>query len=196
MRLYELQPFKKHPAFQAAQAQGAYEIGTYRAVRDKLTAEMDRLGWTRAGTGLYAQVYSNPKFNYVIKIFDADNQEYVRYMSWVLQHQNNPFVPRLYGRVRRIGEHAYAVRMERLEHIYSLSIYGQYLGPDVELHDEDPAWQEVLDRDNRPYLKQHWPQLAQVADYLDHYDLDFFNKFTDNIMRRGDTIVFTDPVTG
>lgn len=197
MRLYELQPFKQHPAYRAAQAIGT---GTYTVTRDKLTAEMKRLGWTKAGSGLYAQVYTNPKFGYVIKVFDADSPNYVDYMSWVLQHQNNPFVPRLYGRIRQISPSAKAVRMELLQPIKTGSIYSKYIGPNIDdryYNKKKPAWWNILDASNRPYLKQYWPDLAQVVDQLGTYKyLDIGGAVNNNIMRRGDTIVFTDPVAG
>lgn len=71
-------------------------------------------GFNKLGSGKYASVYKNPKYPYVLKVFMKD-AAYFKWLEFVLKNRNNPYVPRIKGKVVKINDMFYAVRMEPLK---------------------------------------------------------------------------------
>jgi hypothetical protein len=198
MRISELIGYKQHPAFQAAQ-----QLGSDPGLNDKsygknekknLSTHLEKLGWTLIGHGQFSLVYANPKFDYVLKIFTQDTAGGIEWLEYVVANQKNPFLPRIYGKVWRISITAYAVRMERLMPFKSKTdpVFAKYIDPNI----QSRSWEEIFDEGNEGFLKEHWPDLdaafetiLRLSQYNGDDDLNL-----SNIMKRGDSLVITDPV--
>jgi hypothetical protein len=198
MKINELTGYKQHPAFRAAQ-----QLGSDTGINDKfysqkeqenLSNHLEKLGWTLLGSGMYSLVYANPKFKYILKVFTKDTPGSVEWLHYVKANQNNPFLPRVYGEVTWISRTALAIRMERLTPFVSKTdpVFDKYIDPRI----KSRSWEEIFDEDNSEFLEEHWPDLAAAFDniqqYSDYSGDDDLN--LSNIMKRGDTLVITDPV--
>jgi len=198
MRISELTGYKQHPAFKAAQ-----ELGSDPGLNDKsygrkekknLSTQLETLGWTLIGSGQFSLVYANPKFNYVLKIFTQDSPGGIEWLEYVVANQNNPFLPRIYGKMWRISFTAYAIRMERLTPFKSKKdpVFSKYIDPNI----QSRSWEEIFDEENEEFLKEHWPDLDAAFETI--LKLSQYNGDDDlnlsNIMKRGDSLVITDPV--
>jgi hypothetical protein len=197
MRINELTGVKQHPAFQAAQ-----QLGSDPGLNDKfygkkeqenLSTHLEKLGWTLLGSGMFSLVYSNPKYEYILKIF-TEHTGGVDWLKYVVANQNNPFLPRVYGKMWRISPTAYAVRMERLTPFTSKTdpVFAKYIDPEL----NSRSWEEIFWPENEDFLKEHWPDLLAAFETI--LDLSSYNGDDDlnlsNIMKRGDSLVITDPV--
>jgi hypothetical protein len=197
MRINELTGYKQHPAFQAAQ-----QLGSDPGLNDKfygkkeqenLSTHLEKLGWTLLGSGMFSLVYSNPKYEYVLKVF-TEHTGGVDWLKYVVANQKNPFLPRVYGKMWRISPTAYAVRMERLTPFNSKTdpVFAKYIDPEL----NSRSWEEIFWPENEDFLKEHWPDLLAAFETI--LDLSSYNGDDDlnlsNIMKRGDSLVITDPV--
>jgi len=198
MRINELTGYKQHPAFQAAQ-----QLGSDTGINDKsysrkekknLSTHLAELGWTLIGHGQFSLVYGNPKFNYVLKIFTQDTPGSIEWLEYVVANQNNPFLPRVYGKMWRISHTAYAIRMERLMPFKSKTdpVFAKYIDPEL----QSRHWEEIFVEENTEFLEANWPDLAAAFETI--LDLSQYNGDDDlnlsNIMKRGNSLVITDPV--
>lgn len=158
------------------------------------TEVLDRAGWEIIGSGSFGSVYEKDGVPYVLKLYDADDDAYKAFLSLVQRHPN-PHFPKLVGKPMRVSPGFYGVRMEKL---------GQYHGmPDLFAHylryrdvDDLPAdgWaaSRLGDAEELFYEK---PDLKVALDLIHTltppYQLDITPH---NIMVRGTTVVFIDPV--
>jgi hypothetical protein len=198
MRISELTGYKKHPAFQAAQQLGGgselSDKSYSRKEKKNLTTHLAALGWELIGHGQFSLVYGNPKFEYVLKIFTQDTPGGIEWLEYVVANQNNPFLPRVYGKMWRISHTAYAIRMERLMPFKSKTdpVFAKYIDPEL----QSRLWEDIFVEENTEFLEANWPDLAaafetiiQLSSYNGDDDLNL-----SNIMKRGDSLVITDPV--
>jgi len=195
MRISELVGAKKHPAFKAAKAFAAkpddiWDNSYSPAEFDNLSKQLKKLGWRPAGNGTYAAVYENPKFNYVLKIFTHEDVGYKQYLNYIIANQSNPFVPKLRGKMVKLSATAYAVRMEQLMPIEDDSIFKKYIDPKPASKHMGTVIKKVFGKSNQPFLKKNFPQLYDMT--RQPFNLDDLET-ENNIMRRGNTIVITDP---
>jgi hypothetical protein len=76
---------------------------------------LTRYGFTPIGKGYHGQVYTNPKFDYVLKVFTKDD---IAYQDWYKickgPLKGNPYVPVFRGGIVRLTPNALAVRIESL----------------------------------------------------------------------------------
>jgi len=198
MRINELTGYKQHPAFQAAQQLGSdpglNDKSYSRKEKKNLSTHLAELGWTLIGHGQFSLVYGNPKFNYVLKIFTQDTPGSIEWLEYVVANQNNPFLPRVYGKMWRISHTAYAIRMERLMPFKSKTdpVFAKYIDPEL----QSRHWEEIFVEENTEFLEANWPDLASAFETI--LDLSQYNGDDDlnlsNIMKRGNSLVITDPV--
>jgi hypothetical protein len=195
MRISELVGAKKNPAFKAAQSFAAkpddvWDNSYSPSEFDNLSKQLKKLGWRPIGNGTYAAVYENPKFNYVLKIFTHEDLGYKQYLNYIMNNQSNPFVPKLRGKMVKLSATAYAVRMEQLQPIEDDSIFRKYIDPNPTSKHMGTVIKKVFGKSNHPFLKKNFPQLYDMT--RQPFNLDDLET-ENNIMRRGNTIVITDP---
>lgn len=162
-------------------------------------------GFTPVGSGLYATVYAHPQLPYVLKIFQVKDHAYLNFVKMAQQH-NNPHFPKFRGKPMRITPEYYAIRMETLSDwsANSASILDRALVHISGITDDLPDWRHIFDapydEETKRALKvffQRWPKFLDALILLQefeqtqqgvHFDLHF-----ENIMKRGNTPVITDP---
>jgi hypothetical protein len=71
-------------------------------------------------------------------------------------------------------------------------VFSKYIDPNI----QNRGWEEIFDEENEGFLKEHWPDLdaafetiLRLSQYNGDDDLNL-----SNIMKRGDSLVITDPV--
>jgi hypothetical protein len=78
---------------------------------------LNKHGFREIDSGQFASIYANPKFPYVLKVFEGDSC-YQMYCEIVLTNQSNPHFPKFRGRpmliIETLNGAVYAIRMERL----------------------------------------------------------------------------------
>lgn len=87
---------------------------------DSLHNLMKRRGFDLLGSGKYASVYGNANYRYVIKVFMKDSA-YLRWVRFAMENKDNPYVPKIRGKVIKITPLIYAIRLEKLQPAYSMS---------------------------------------------------------------------------
>ncbi len=139
-----------------------------------------KAGYKRLGSGAFAAVYEKPGRAYVIKLFGKEDDAYRAFIDLARKHPNKHF-PKFFGKLIRFPDF-YGIRMEKLAPYTGNSRYIR----DYILFGEDDT-EEIM----------YHPELAEACDLittlLGKYNLDIKN---DNIMQRGNTLVFIDPVWG
>ena len=149
-------------------------------------------GWRLAGQGLMAMVWEHRNYPWVLKLFHSSDSGYIEFLKLALQHQDNPAFPRFRGRLVKLTNGVYAVRMEPLQGIDSQTFNELQSGILV------PMQRGRLDNwtEDVPMImweKYHdFIRAAQQIKYIkSEHVLDLHSG---NIMMRDNTPVFTDPL--
>lgn len=162
------------------------------------------------GSGMYASVYQHPKYKTIVVKVSDQGVGILRYLDFAMRHQDNPYVPKIYG-VRRFQKRggpkyfiAFIERLndyDRMTNVQKAMILSKHVGPNlvkefgpVDFFDnvyQDDLVREVSKQRNK---KKTVPYLMRVLSYLKRIG---GNDLHDgNIMVRGkDQLVFTDPTT-
>lgn len=144
-------------------------------------------GFTNYGSGEYGLVFSKPQLPYVVKLFMKD-AAYLKWMDFCKQHSDNPYCPKIRGKVIRITDIFYVIRLEKLEPISTRS--GWY---DLSKILSEPEW-ALRTWDSRPsevpQLKD--PHLRQILMFFAR-NKKLLDIHSGNVMRRGDQVVIIDP---
>lgn len=137
-------------------------------------------GWKLLGYGVYGAAAEHPNKSYVLKIFVSDN-EYVKFVEFAQQHQDNPDFPKFGRGIRNIpGTKFSYVRMERLHPIDLPTITDKYILEICLL------WKYATQKDITPF-----PMLVQIeienkatslGFTLDELSNDSDNKIEDILM--------------
>lgn len=148
----------------------------------------------KGARGAYSSVLTSPRAPYIIKLFDANDVGYMRFLDVALANQSNPHFPRIRGRPMRIGPRIMGIRLERLEPMSR----GEYEEIEYMLHSmsTNPAWERSL----RPGDSHHeflvrWPEFSSAIALLRRAisnDVGF-DWHGGNMMKRGETPVIIDP---
>lgn len=133
---------------------------------------MTKFGFRNVGAGKYGTVFANDNYPYIIKIFMRD-AAYLKWLNFCMQNQGNKWLPKIRGKVIKIGNLFMAVRLEKL------TPYNMKGTPvDEKLyHDAD----ELGD-----------PEAKKVVDFLDA-NARLLDLHEGNAMMRGSQVVIIDP---
>lgn len=159
---------------------------------------MSRLGFEHEGYGAMAEVFSHPKLNYVLKVFQLDDP-YKAYIDYCKANSGNQHLPKFVGGLMRIVDENYMVRLEKLEGM-DVFLYKLNIAPAIELADE--IWKGFSSLDE---VKQRVPRLGPTNEGIVQTLVGIMQTFgkrqgirvdlhAGNFMRRGSTFVVTDPV--
>lgn len=143
--------------------------------KKSLSGYMANHGFKLLGSGKYASVYGNPKYPFVIKVFMKD-AAFMKWLEFCLKNKDNPFVPRIKGKVLKITDLVYAIRIEKLE---STSFSGPFAK-------EYQAWM----RDSS--YKSDDKNIQDILDFFTKHK-KLLDLHSDNVMRRGSQLVVIDP---
>lgn len=199
MKLTELTGYKSHPAYIASKQIKPMKRSTkitldnffsydYPSMQE-FTKVMADNGWKKINEfGFFANVYQHPNYPYVAKVFVNDNS-YLKYFNYIKQNQSNPHVPKVRGKAVRIGNNAYVVRMEPLERVSSTDpVLRKYIDPKLPL-----SVHSLIVDSNFPFLEEHHPELANLLGDVLRMTEGVPDIHNENVMKRGDTLVITDP---
>lgn len=161
-------------------------------------------GWHEVGAGHYAEVYSKPDINYVVKVFERDSA-YLAYLDLIWTH-SNPHFPKTKGKFwisRDANTRFNAIRLEKLEPCFQVDVDGYRKGLSGMLSAYLIAKRHILNdiqienmRFAEIYLADK-PELVAALDLINdnlltRYHLDLNGA---NIMMRADgTPVIIDPI--
>jgi len=140
-----------------------------------LSSLMSKHGFTRVGSGKYASVFKNTQYKYVVKVFMKD-AAYFKWLEFVLKNRNNPYVPKIKGKVIKITPMFYAIRMEPL---------APYKGSS-EFMTHYSKWS----RD--PSYKSGDKDIDDILQYFKKYK-GLLDLHGENVMLRGNQLVVIDP---
>lgn len=131
-----------------------------------LSSIMKEYNWYPVGKGKYGFVFTKDGYPYIIKVFMKDTA-YLKWLNFAKQNQDNPYVPKIRGKVVKINDYFMAVRLEKLS-----------AGGDADTIYKD-------EEDGNKYAKQ-------VVDFLESNSrlMDLHNE---NVMQRGNQLVIIDP---
>lgn len=123
MKINELIGYKTHPIYTTAKAlydpnavanaQGIDGRGRRLTQTAKFTKFLIDNGFKKLGAGSFGAAFEKPGYRWVFKIF-AQDPAYLYYLKYAIQHQSNMNVPRIKGKIIKINESTYAVRMEKI----------------------------------------------------------------------------------
>ena len=74
---------------------------------------LNKYGWKLAGKGYFGSVFIHPDYEYALKVF-AEDSGYMKWLKFSKENQDNPYVPKLKGKVIKITDGIYAARIEKL----------------------------------------------------------------------------------
>lgn len=155
---------------------------------------LSNYGFTAIGRGIRGQVYSNPKFNYILKVFKKTDKAY---QDWYKvcnnQLKGNPYVPVFRGGIVQLTPDVLAVRIETLQPATNdqINLTRKIAGM---LSDENQKnwissnFASTLDDDLIELIS--WLELLVSPKY--NYELDLHKG---NVMsRQSGQLVFIDPI--
>lgn len=94
---------------------GVKNVTDKMVMRGGAAASLRNHGFEQIGApGEYGTVWYNPKFNYVLKLFEEEDVGYLKYIHAVAKHQSNPHLPKIIGKPVKISSGVYAVRLAKL----------------------------------------------------------------------------------
>lgn len=125
----------------------------------------------------------------MVKVFVKD-PEYLRYFNLVKQLQGNPHVPKVRGNFMKVGTEGYVVRLEPLTPLANPHdpVFKRYISPKLQ-----PYMDNLLEEENLDFLQRYHPKLYALfmAIFSMTTEIDWHEG---NLMKRGDTLVVTDPL--
>lgn len=200
MRLKELTGYKGNAHYQAAKnllVRDAPEDEN-RKQFNKFKEYMVANGFEYMGSGAYGTVYEKPGYPWIFKLF-KDDPAYVEFIEYSKRNASNPHVPKFKGGIIRINADTYCVRTEKLvdlpNAVYQklfpeFEIVNAILNDLVEEHDSmyDQLWRRF------EQFKRAYPDMYEVLEFIfvgSSYYADLHNG---NMMLRGKTLVFSDPL--
>jgi len=173
-----------------------------RAIGQSVEQVLTPMGFNQLGRGSFATVWTHPNYDYVLKVFDNNDEGYKAWVTACIQHSHNPHLPRFVSkRVWPLNQLYSAVRMERLEPADERAIYG--LASDVKdvvftlrrnLRLSMKHYQDLVD-----YCEKH-PEFMEAVEILAAVvksNPAFYPDVTSpgNIMQRGSDLVLSDPIS-
>lgn len=135
------------------------------------------------GYGAAAGVFQSPNYPFVLKVFRKDDA-YVKWAQFAISNQDNPYVPKIKGRVVKITDAFFAIRLEPLNPID----YDNY----HEIDDAIGFHMDYVYDGTTPETAD--PHLLKIAEFLVQYEkaLDLHKG---NYMQRPDgSPVVVDPL--
>lgn len=167
------------------------------ATRKEVDVVLRKAGYKRLGRGAYGAVYQKTGKDFVLKIFSSKDSAFLDFISFSKRHQDNPHFPKFIGKVVKITPNYYAVRMEILTpykgNSRAISNYFNYR----DYTSDDPSSIIAMTRDDAIEELEAYPHLRAACDLIiDEFENKHgFDIKNDNLMMRGSTVVFSDPIS-
>lgn len=151
-------------------------------------------GFRPIGQGYHAQVYDNPKLDYVVKIFTRIDTGYLYWTRVCLGPlKGNPYVPVFRGKPVKLNDEASAARLEKLS---APTLNQQKLAYKIQLL-LTTARREKRNWLDDPVVETMDDDLIRAIKYI-QYGVEKYRFMLDvrpaNIMDRNGQLVITDPL--
>jgi hypothetical protein len=189
----ELTGYKNHPVYKTAQTRYS-QMGFAKSRSANLIKDLQQQGYkfefNRSGTkGSVLKREGDP---YVIKIFQRDPQ-YMKYVLYAIDHQDNPHVPKIKGRPIKIMNDTYAIRMEELYPLHPTSDQEKQILASIY---STQKWAKFyLNKSLRAVDLSLYKLLTDLSDVYGPGTRPDFSEDSENIMQRQDgTLVINDPM--
>lgn len=151
------------------------DLQRYKLRKSDAAADLiHKINFKPLGRGAYAIVIGSDSYPYVVKIFDLRDKGFATWINFVINNQNNPYVPKIRGRPTTIPKTGHGfIRMEKLR--------------------------EITTNEELEFKKEFWtgnnPHMEQIKNFIansgHHNDMS-----SDNIMvRPNGHVVVTDPLS-
>lgn len=154
-------------------------------------------GYRALGDGAFGVVYQKPGTSYVLKVFSATDRAYLAFVKLVMDNPN-PHFPKFIGKIVKVTNDYYAIRMEPLQKWQSYNetftrLIRGYIEtgafPNPEIIPAAVKGQEYLDQ--HPEFKVACDLIRGIARANPNFKVDLHGE---NVMQRGDTLVIIDPL--
>lgn len=175
--------------------------------KNKAGQTLQAAGYEPMGTGQFAEVYKKAGTDYVLKLFDYDDKAYLLYMGMIKQHQSNPHFPKIIGKLIKVTDQYYAVRMEELHQTsisdHEMKLFELFCSKRASfwLGNMDAFMKSNFRANDRKELEDLFQQnphlceaLTLIAELKDKHSLWFDFKKANIMERSNGEIVFTDPI--
>ena len=192
MKLNELIGYKQDPIYQKATQMFKAKPVRYRDRDRNMSLFVDTVlknGFRRMGGGTFGATFEKAGYPWVIKIFTHD-PAYLYFIKYAIMHQGNPAVPKIKGKMMRINDITFAVRMEKLEHYQMRS--NDRIDEYARLVRSIEKVEDLTEIEIK-WIQHNFPNVFQVMADLDKSKFDF-DLHQQNFMMRGQTVVLTDPL--
>lgn len=157
---------------------------------------LQKAGYRRLAYGEYGAVYEKPNSNKVIKTFTALDVGYLEFIKLAKSSNKNPHFPFFFGNPIKITPDYYAVKQENLDtyrgNSRPIRQYIEYLisGIKIGYPSDFEEIEEIMEYN--PRFKEACEMIAELVKSTASVQLDIHKN---NIMKRGKTLVFVDPVS-
>jgi hypothetical protein len=162
---------------------------------------LKKAGYEKLGEGYYAAVYTKGNADHVLKLFSVRDRSYPEFVNMTIQRPNTHF-PKFKGKMMKVTNEYYAIRMEKLtsfgeenqqlkqirDYIYGYATYGRSYSDNIRGQQVIKEIDQV--EETQPGIKKACELIADMI-ANGNVALDLHKH---NLMMRGNTIVFTDPV--
>jgi len=161
-----------------------------------------KAGYKRLGDGYFAKVYGRADADHVLKLFKSRDTAYMAFVNMVMKNPN-PHFPAFKGKMMKVTNDYYAIRMERLTPLPDNTPLGPsfllaaHMLKYILMVSGDEDYQDEVYADFMEKLEDTQPGITQACDLIGNkllptYLLDLHSA---NIMQRDNVIVITDPVS-
>ena len=163
---------------------------------------LKKAGYAQIGDGYYAEVFAKPGADHVLKLFNSRDKAYQAFVNLAIQNPNIHF-PKFKGKMMKITDNYYAIRMEKLTPIAGISGSPRDRGIiklmiEYITRKEDDPFRPFPDQRQMDVLEKLQPGITAACDVivelLKHNDAEV-DLHLGNVMMRGNTYVITDPVS-
>ena len=204
MRLRELTGYKNIELYKKAKEilGGDIRDKPLYATLDEWQEIMKSYGFTHLGTGSYGSAYEHPSYPWVFKVFKHDDP-YLSFFKYARRNQNNPNLPRIKGSYIRIGNDAYAVRLEKLRPITTeqykniMKLVNLFSYEIMKSNNDDVDTVQDIDPNTKKLIQKYYG-IYEITNALYNSEIFGSDPLLDlrhsNIMMRDDVPVFIDPV--
>lgn len=161
---------------------------------------LNNSGYEQIGRGHFAKIYAKRGSDHVLKLFASHDMSYPRFVNMTIQNPNTHF-PQFKGKMMKITDTYYAIRMEKLSPISVnsldqsiLKLMREYIN-----HQVDDSFRPFPRMETMSRLEKMQPGITEacdgVAELLKQGGAISLDLHSGNVMKRGNTLVIIDPVS-
>lgn len=159
-------------------------------------AVLHKAGYHELGRGIFATVLAKSDSSHCLKLFDSDDAAYKKFVALAMQNPN-PHFPRFRGKLMKVTDRYYAIRMETLTP-FPKTTENQLLAMQIDDYiAEIKRGNQMLSSQmaTMDELEKTQPGIKKACELIGTtLSSRIIDIHLENIMLRGDTIVITDPV--